>query len=98
MKTLLLLCLLVLSLDNKTQKANPALLETDRDFADSISERGVEGWMSFVSENTVLSMWHDSEPVRGRREICEYLAGYFKESGPTAILNAEGARLTREGG
>ena len=97
MKTLLLLCLLVLSLDNKTQKANPALLETDRDFADSFSERGVEGWMSFVSENTVLSMWHDSEPVRGRREIREYLAGYFKESGSTVILNAEAARLSPAG-
>jgi hypothetical protein len=56
--TFLVVCLLLLPLHTNAQRTVPDLLETDRDFSNAISQRGVEGWMSFMSENSVLSMWH----------------------------------------
>jgi len=97
MKAILVFCLLVLPLNCMAQTADSGLLKTDGDFADSISKRGVEGWMSFVTENTVLSMWHYSQPVVGQTEISKYLAGYFAEPGWTITLKSEVAHLSPSG-
>jgi hypothetical protein len=46
--TLLVVCLLLPSLTAGAQCTAPDLLETDRDFANAISQRGLDGWMSFM--------------------------------------------------
>jgi ketosteroid isomerase-like protein len=95
--TLLVVSLLLLPLNTKAQCTAPDLLETDRDFANAISQRGVEGWMSFMYENSVLSMWYYLQPVAGQAEIRKYMEMYFGIPGLKITLKPEAAHVSPSG-
>jgi ketosteroid isomerase-like protein len=97
MNALLISCLLLLPFNARAASAPPDLLQTDRDFAQAISQRGLEGWMSFMSENSVLSMWHYLQPVAGQAEIRKYMEMYFGIPGLVITLNPESAHLSPSG-
>ena len=94
---LLIVCLLLLPRNTWAQCTAPELLETDRDFANAISQRGVEGWMSFMSESSVLSMWDYLQPVAGQAEIRKYMEMYFGIRGLKITLKPEAAHLSPSG-
>jgi ketosteroid isomerase-like protein len=96
MKTFLAF-LLLLPLSATAQTATPDLLKTDRDFATAVSERGVEGWMGFMSENAVLSMWGNLQPFAGQAAILNYLTSQFAIRGLTVTLTPESAFLSPSG-
>ena len=91
--TLLVVCLLLLPLSARAQCAAADLLETDRDFANAITQRGLEGWMSFMYENSMLSMWHYLQPIAGQAEIRKYMEMYFGIHGLKITLKPETAHL-----
>lgn len=89
--------LLLLPLSAPAQTGRPNLLKVERDFDGAIAKHGLEGWMSFMSENTVLSMWEPLTPVAGRETIRKFMADYFAIPGLTITLKPNAARLLPSG-
>lgn len=96
MKTVLAF-LLVLPLSAQAQTRHPDLLKVDRGFDSIIAKRGLEGWMSFMSEDTVLSLWDPLQPLAGREAIRKFLTDYFAIPGMEITLKPNAAHLSPSG-
>jgi ketosteroid isomerase-like protein len=89
--------LLLLPLSGAAQTGRPDLLKIDRDFDGAIAKHGLEGWMSFMSENTVLSLWEPVAAVAGREAIRKFMTDYFSVPGLTITLKPNAAHLSPSG-
>jgi ketosteroid isomerase-like protein len=93
----LLAFLLFLPLSLSAQDAPPDLLKIDHSLDSAIALHGLEGWMNFMSENTVLSMWEPLAPVAGREAIRKFMGDYFAIPGVTITFKPRAAHLSPSG-
>jgi ketosteroid isomerase-like protein len=93
---IVLAVLLLLPLSATAQTVRPDLLRIDRDFSSAIAKHGLEGWMSFMSGNTVLSM-EPLAPVAGQESIRKFLADCLAIPGVTITLKPNSAHLLPSG-
>jgi ketosteroid isomerase-like protein len=73
-----------------------ALMQADRDFARAAAARGLEGWMSYFTDDAVRLRWRDPA-VRGLEAIREFDAALFADSAATLTWEPVEAGLYRGG-
>jgi ketosteroid isomerase-like protein len=78
MKRLMIVTLLLSATLCAAQAGPAALLQADRDFAQAAAQKGVEGWMAFMAENSVRL---GNPPVVGKPAIREAMAKTFARPG-----------------
>ncbi len=79
MKQLFLLILLLAPSLGVAQNAS-VLLQADRDFAQDVARKGVDGWMSFMAENAVVLR---RQPYVGKTAIRAAMEKAFSDSSVT---------------
>jgi ketosteroid isomerase-like protein len=83
LRTFPLVCVLGFLLGSASQasaqniNATQELLKVDAAFARATSERGLEGWMSYLSDTAVISQPASMEPVSGIEKIRDRFAPLF---------------------
>ncbi len=73
-RSLILATLMVAATGCVAQTGDAALLRADRDFARTVARKGLEGWMSFMADNSVRL---GAPPVVGKEAIRSAMANAF---------------------
>lgn len=74
MRRLLMAVMLLTAALSAAQTGSAALLKADRDFAQAVAEKGLDGWMEFMAESSVRL---GSPPVVGKDAIRTAMAKTF---------------------
>jgi ketosteroid isomerase-like protein len=93
-----LLVFLLLTVSVRAQMTTAALLKMDRDFQRATSEKGLDGWMSYMMDSTVIfGPPTSAQRIVGREEIQDYYRTFFEMSDFRMSWIPKSASILRSG-
>ena len=81
----------------QTGTPSKELLDVDRAFARATSDRGLEGWMSYLSDTVVISLSEPMQPVGGTENVRKHFASLFAIPGFTMKWEPDSAYIFSSG-